>query len=313
MARKVIIDCDPGIDDAVALCMALFDPRLDVLAITATAGSVDAAQATENVQAILQQLDPPRYPRIGAASVAEDAPVTDDGHLHGPSGLGNFEYEISDRQHRHPSEKVISELLRLHPGEVTLICLGPLTNVARAFQRDTALPAMVDKIVISGGSVTHSGNATPVAEFNMYFDPAAARAVFASPTTKSLVPLDVTEQVTFGVDLLEKLPPRATAAGSLLHKMLQYAFRASHEKLGREVMPLYDPVTLIAALEPELFEWQEMAGDVEIHGELTRGATVFDRRTRRRWMFNMEVAQQVDRQQVREQIIRGLRLTDQES
>src|SRR5690606_34472063 len=114
MTRKVIIDCDPGIDDAVALCLALFDPRLDVLAITAAAGVVEADQATTNVRAIVGSLDPPRYPRFGAASPCENAPVADDNELHGPDGLANCNFVVTDRQHQHASEKVIAELLRLH-------------------------------------------------------------------------------------------------------------------------------------------------------------------------------------------------------
>lgn len=313
MTRKVIIDCDPGIDDAVALCIALFDPRLEVLAITATAGTVDALQATNNVQAIVSHLDPAKYPRIGMASPPTDAPVLGDGELHGPSGLGEFEYERSDRQRHHPSEKVITELLRRYPNEITLICLGPLTNVARTFQRDPSVVQFVDKLVISGGAVTHVGNATPAAEFNMFFDPLSAQSVFQSATTKSLVPLDVTEQVTFGVDLLEKLPSRTTRAGALLHKMLQFAFRTSHQKLGRELIPLYDPVLITAVLEPTLFGWSNMAGDVEARGELTRGATVFDRRARPQWPMNMEVARRVDSSEVQEQIVRGLKYAGQQT
>lgn len=313
MTRKVIIDCDPGIDDAVALCIALFDPRLEVLAITATAGTVDAVQATSNVQAIVSHLDPAKYPRIGVASAPTDAPVMGDGELHGASGLGEFEYERSDRQRHHPSEKVIAELLRQYPNEVTLICLGPLTNVARTFQRDPSVLQLVNKLVISGGTVTQAGNATPVAEFNMFFDPLSAKAVLQSPTTKSLVPLDVSEQITFGVDLLEKLPSRATRAGVLLHKMLQFAFRTSHQKLGRELIPLYDPVTVISAVEPSLFGWSKMAGDVEASGELTRGATVFDRRARPEWPMNMEVARRVDSSEVQAQIIRGLKYAGQQT
>ncbi len=313
MTRKVIIDCDPGIDDAVAICMALFDPRLDVLAITATAGTVDADQATANLRGIINLLDPPRYPRIGSASPSEHAPVNDDTDLHGPDGMAGCHFADTDRQQRHPSEKVISELLRMHPGQVTLVACGPLTNIARAFHRDPALTEMVDKIVISGGTYVHSGNVTPAAESNMHFDPQSAREVFHSATTKSLVPLDVTEKVTFGVDLLESIPKKFTRAGDLLHRILPFAFRAAHEKLGRESITLYDPTALLAVLEPDLFKWREMAGDVETQGELTRGATIFDRRIRQHWQFNMEVAVEVDATEAAERIVRGLRFAGQQT
>ena len=119
MSRKIIIDCDPGIDDAVALCMALFDPRLDVLAITGVAGTVDAGQVTNNITAIVSMLDPPRYPRIGKATPGQDAPVLDDQELHGRDGLGGCNFEPSGRQHQSPSEKVISDLVQQNPNEIT--------------------------------------------------------------------------------------------------------------------------------------------------------------------------------------------------
>lgn len=313
MARKVIIDCDPGIDDAVAICMALFDPRLEVLAITATPGTIASDQATTNVRGIVNLLDPPKHPRIGAASPCDDGPVSDDTDLHGPDGLAGCHFATSDRQHQHSSDKVIADLLRQYPGQVTLVCCGPLTNVARAFSRDPGLMEIVDKVVISGGTYVHSGNVTPAAESNMHFDPMSAREVFQSATTKSLVPLDVTEKVTFGVDLLESIPKKYTRAGDLLHRLLPFAFRAAHERLGREAITLYDPTALLAVLEPDLFQWREMAGDVETQGELTRGATIFDRRSRRHWQFNMEVAIDVDAVEAAERVVRGLRYAGQQT
>ncbi len=313
MARKIIIDCDPGIDDAIAVCIALFDPRVEVLAITATAGRIDADRATANVQALVNELDPPRYPRIGAAQPIENAPVEDDLDLHGPDGLAGLHLESGERQHRPASDKVIADLLRQFPGQVSLVCLGPLTNIARAFQRDPGLEEIVDRIIISGGAMACGGNITPASEFNMYFDPDAAQSIFHSATTKSLVPLDVTESVLFGMQLIDELPPRYTRAGSLLHRLLQFAFRAQHQRLGRELIPLYDPVALFAAIEPELFEWREMAGDVETEGVITRGATIFDRRVQRSWQNNMEVACGVDANELMSQIVRSLKFAGQQT
>jgi purine nucleosidase len=312
MARKIIIDCDPGIDDAVALCIALFDPRLEVLAITPCSGTVDAAQATTNVSAILSRLDPPRYPRIGKAVMPDNATVWDDSHLHGSDGLGGCSFESSDRQHLTASEKVIAEVVRQYPDEVTIVCLGPLTNLARLCQRDPSVIPLINKIVISGGAVTHPGNATPAAEFNMYFDAISAQEVFESATTKSLVPLDVTETLTFGVQLLDEIPAKYTRAGDLLHRILPHAFRAAHEHRGRELIPLYDATVMMSLLEPDLFTWTDMAGQVETRGELTLGATIFDRRMPRSWQVNMEVATDVNCDEAREMIIRSLRYAGQQ-
>ena len=313
MTRKIIIDCDPGIDDAVALCIALFDPRLEILAITATAGTVRAGQATTNVNAIVGKLDPPRYPRIGKASAPEHGTVLDDSHLHGLDGLGGCNFQSSDRQHLLPSEKVMADLVRQYPNEVTILCLGPLTNLARLCQREPNVVPLIDKVVISGGAVAHPGNATAVAESNMHFDALAAKEVFESATTKSLVPLDVTEKLTFGVQLLDEIPAKYTRAGDLLHRVLPFSFRTAHEHLGRELIPLYDPTALLAVLEPDLFTWRDMAGKVETRGELTRGATIFDQRVPRAWSENMEVATGVDRKEARAAIIRSLRYAGQQT
>lgn len=313
MTRKIIIDCDAGIDDAVAICTALFDPRLEVAAITATAGTVVASQATANVTAIVGQLDPPRYPRIGKATPTDDDLGVDQSQLYGSDGLGDCDFPPVDRQHQLPSEKVIADLVHQYPNQITLVCLGPLTNLARLCRRDPAAVGLIDKVIISGGSVACPGNVTAGAERNMYFDPSSAAEAFTSATTKSLIPLDVSEQVRFGVELLDQLPSKKTAAGELLHEILPFAFRTAHQILGRELIPLYDATAILAVVEPECFTWKDMAGKVETSGALTRGMTLFDQRLRRQWQLNMEVAATVDHRQAVDAIVRALRYAGQNS
>lgn len=308
MTRKVILDCDPGIDDAVAISMALFDPRLDVAAVTATAGNVPADQASRNVQAIIERLDPSRFPRVGSATAPEHSAGTDSIHIHGEDGLGNTGFAVSRLHHQHPSDKVICDAVRAAPHRVTLVCLGPLTNVSRAFQRDPDLPALVDRIVMMGGAVNGIGNVTAAAEFNMHFDAPSARVVFQSPVTKTLIPLDVTRTLKVTLDLLDLLPPESTRVGAFLRRILPFYYRAFHQRLGQESVFLHDVVTLAAVLDPTLFEFQEMAGDVETRGELTLGATIFDRRTNPRWRPNMDVAVRMDAAKVRELMLRSLEL-----
>lgn len=306
MSRKVIIDCDPGIDDAIALCMALFDPRLEVLAVTAVEGNVSAERASLNVQTVIDQLDPPRYPRVGAATPADAAPDVNTANMLGEDGLGNAGFVVSQLHHQHPSEKIICDEVRAAPEQVTIICLGPLTNLARAFQRDPELPLLVDQVIISGGSVNGVGNITPAAEFNMFFDPNGARVVFRSPITKTLIPLDVTEKVQLTLGFVDQLPSESTRAGRLVRQLASFAFRAFRQYLGQESVHVHDVVTLTAALHPELFETEEMAGDVETVGDLTKGATVFDRRANCRGRSNMAVATDVDVAAVTDCILRGL-------
>lgn len=306
MPRKVILDVDPGIDDAVALAMALFDPRLEVVAVTAVAGNVDAEQATRNVQALIEQLDPPRWPRIGAASEPEHSSGGDSRHLFGSDGLGNAHFQVAELHHQHASEKVLADEVRAAPDAVTILALGPLTNVARALRRDPSLSGLIGELLIMGGAVRVPGNATPAAEFNIHCDPRAAREVFRSRTTKTLVPLDVTNQVVFTYDHLDQLPGEDTRVGRLLRPMLSYAMRSSRQHLGLEGVQLHDAVALVAATNPELFTSQRLAGDVETSGELTLGATVFDRRTPPLWRSNLDVALEVDTAAVVDSILRGL-------
>jgi len=308
MARKVILDVDPGVDDALALSFALFHPGLDVVAVTAVGGNCSPANATRNLQAIIEALDPPRLPRLGAASEPEpEVGLPAEGRgIYGPDGLGGTNLPVAERQHLPPAEKVICDQVRASPDAITIVALGPLTNIARAFQRDPELPSLVGRVVMAGGAVAISGNYTAAAEFNMFCDPPAAQAVFRSASTKTLIPLDVTNRVTLSFDLYNQLPDEATRVGKLLRQILPSAFRGYRQRFGIEGIHVHDTVALMAVLYPELFTAHEMAGDVETVGELTTGMTVFDRRRIPARQYNMEVAMDLQKDAVIERIIQGL-------
>ncbi len=313
MSKKILIDCDPGIDDAVAISLALFDPRLEVVGITATAGNVDGHQATSNVMTLLDQLDPPKWPRIGAAIISDKVPAADARHIHGEDGLGDAGLVGTELHNQRSADKVIADAIRESPGEVTIVALGPLTNVAVALQREKELASMIDQIIMIGGSVEGVGNITPAAEFNMYCDPDAARVVFASPTTKTLIPLDVTQRVAISLDFVNELPSATTRVGQLMRKIIPFLFRACRQELGQERIYLHDALGVLYVVHPELFQTKEMAGDVESSGRLTRGATVFDRRVRPAWRTNMEVAIGIDETAILDCIVRGLRFAGQQT
>ena len=306
MLKKVILDVDPGIDDALALCMAMFDPRLEVVAVTAVGGNVPPQLATRNVQAIIEQLDPPRLPRLGAASAPDHGLPVDSRHLFGVDGLGDIGLDVAELLTPHPSEKIICDEVRAAPESVTIVALGPLTNIARAFQRDPELPSLVGRIVMMAGSVAGPGNITPAAEFNVYCDPESARVVFRSRTTKTLIPLDVSNRLVLGFDFLTQMPEETTRVGRFVRKILPPAFRAYRQESALEGIHVHDSITLVAVTNPELFVTQEMAGDVEVRGEITLGATVFDRRRVPAWRHNMEVAVDMDVHKVAQQILRNL-------
>lgn len=306
MARKIIVDSDLGTDDATALVMLLFHPEFEILALTATEGCVSAEQANNNLQAIVNTLDPPKHPRLGMASATPNAPPINTNYLYGRDGLGNADFKVPDKQHSVSAEKVIIDSIRKNPGEVTFLALGPLTNLASALRRDPAIAEMLDRIVMVGGSVSGIGNISPMAEFNCYFDPQSARQVFQSRITKTLVPLDVTGQIEFGFDFFDALPEDSTRAGKLLRKALPFTFRAFRQQLGHEAITLNDTVGALALIAPEIFEFEEMAGDVETDGELTRGVTVFDRRSTPDWRHNLEVATTIDSAYAQSKILRCL-------
>jgi purine nucleosidase len=305
MARKILIDADPGIDDAMALALALLDPRLDVLAATATGGNVPPLQATRNLQAVIEQLDAPRWPRLGAA-LEEQMLFADAREIHGANGLGGAEFRVAELHHQHRSDKILSDCIRSAPGEVTLLMLGPLTNLAAVLKREPDIAGMIGHLVMRAGAVAAPGNASAIAEFNIYCDPEAAQTVFLSPITKTLIPLDVTQQVLFTYDLLDKLPDADTRIGSLLRKILPGVFRSYHQRLGLEGVYLHDVVGLVAALHPELFTTEALPGDVETQGTLTTGATVFDRRRVAESQPNMDVAVEVDAAAVVDCVLRAL-------
>ncbi|MHB1035772.1 MAG: nucleoside hydrolase [Pirellulales bacterium] len=306
MVKKVILDVDPGISDAVAVCLALFDPTVEVVAVTAVAGNVEPDQATRNVQAIIEQVDPPRWPRIGAASLPDQGLPVDRRHIFGADGLGNTDFHVAELHNRHLSEKVIADQLRAAPEEITLVALGPLTNIARVFQRDPALCSLVGDLVIQGGTIAGPGNVTPAAEFNVFCDPMAAQEVFRSPSTKTLIPLDVTSQVVMTFDCFDRLPAETTKVGRFLRRILPFAFRSHRQELGVEAIYLDEVVALLAATHRELFTMEDMAGDVETMGELTTGATVFDRRRVPVWRRNIEVATKLDTRAAMEAVMQGL-------
>lgn len=307
ITRKVILDADPGIDDSVALTIALFEPALEVAAITAVAGIVTPEQATRNAQAVVEQLDPPKYPRIGAASAPDDGLPATASQLYGPDGMGNANFRVAELVHRHPAEKVICDEVRSAPNQVTIVALGPLTNIARAFARDPAVAGMVNQIVIAGGTFAAAGDATPAAEFNIYADPPAARAVMRASTTKTIVPLDITRQILFAFDMLNEVPDDESRAGRFLRRILPHLFRYHRQVLGMEGIHLHSAVALAAAFHPELFEVEMAAVEIETIGEFTTGATIFDRRPLPEWRANVGVARSVDTLAVKDVILRGLR------
>jgi inosine-uridine nucleoside N-ribohydrolase len=304
MARKVIIVNDPGIDGAFALALALADPNIDVLAWAATAGNVGPEQATSNMLVIQEMLDPPRFPRIGAALPVTYARTATD--LHGPDGLGGLGLPPVQLHHQHPADKVIIDHVRQHPGDVSVLILGPATAFARAIDRDPELCRLVQRVVIAGGTWHEPGDATPVAEFHFWCDPGAAQRVLTCGAPITLLPLDVTRKLVYSPTDLRQLPPEDTKAGAFLRKVVPSALATTAGLYGIEGVHLNDALAVAAFSRPEVIVTRTIHADVETGGELTRGMSVLDARWGTKALANVDLATGVDVALVRSYIHKTL-------
>lgn len=305
MARKVILVTDPGIDGAFAVALALRDPQLEVIGLAATAGNVTAEQATRNVQILVEQLDPPRWPRLGAALAVEYS--IDAGKLHGPGGLGGSDFPCAQLHHPHPSDKLISDLLHLHPKEIAVILLGPATVFARALDRDSEIASLVERLIVVGGSWHEAGDASAVAEFHFFCDPPAARQVLRSGAPTTVLPLDVTRKLLFSPSELLQLPAPESRTTRFLAQIAPHGIAPTSSVYGVEGVYLQDVLGLIPLVLPSALTTRGVCADVELRGELTRGMSVFDVRWACTSKPNVELATAVDVAAVRQYVQHTLR------
>ncbi|MFM9963370.1 MAG: nucleoside hydrolase [Planctomycetaceae bacterium] len=302
MPCKLIIDADPGIGDALAVAIALLDPDVDLMAVTATAGCVSGPTASRNLQTVIELLDPNKWPRLGSSDAELPLPggslmpgYIDPAFLNGRTGLGDQFIPVAELHKPHEAIKLMIELVRQHPQEITLLTLGPLTNVLAAQELDPEFLSLLREIVCLGGSIAVGGDATAAAEFNVFADPEAAQVVLRSPATKTLVPLDAAQQLVLNYDQFARLSDVGIGrAGKAILEWLQFGLRASHEHLGREGFSLREIVAIAAITQDRLVHTTSMAVDVETQSGLCRGVTVFDRRACRRWRDNIEVVDDIN-------------------
>lgn len=290
MTTPILIDTDPGIDDALALLLAFGSPEVSVEAITTVAGNIEVGLATDNVFRILEVARPTRRPRVaqGAAGPLRQPLVTAP-HVHGPDGLGNLgQFVRPDGTPLYPEPPrvletrdgadLILDTVKEFPDRLVLVALGPLTNLALAVQRDPEALRRCARIVIMGGAVSAVGNVTPAAEFNMYVDPDAAAAVFEAGLPIDLVPLDVTRQIILTRGALhEALGRGRLPRARFIEDFTLFGFEFG-ESRGEGGIYLHDPLAMAAAIEPNLVGFESLHVAVESEGRLTRGMTVADRR-----------------------------------
>jgi len=303
---KLIIDADPGIGDAIAIALALHDPGIDLVALTATAGVVSGRTATRNIEAIVEYLDPPKWPRIGASnSVAAEISYDINGQtilptdLNGSDGLADQSWRCAELHNQRDAAKLMVDVVKEFPNEVTILSLGPLFNLEVAMERDADFLQRLNGLYCLGGTVKEQGNVTTTAEFNMYANPEGARVVLGSPATKTLIPLDISQQAVFTYDQMNRFEQNdKSRTVNFVHDLLTFALRANHQQCGIEGIALDAVVALAAIARPQLFSTQLARIDVETIGELTRGMTVVDDRDIPQWQTNIAIINEVDGQGV---------------
>ncbi|MEW9616863.1 nucleoside hydrolase [Shinella sp. S4-D37] len=276
--RKIIIDTDPGQDDAAAIMLALGSPELDILGITTVAGNVPLARTSSNARIILEFCSRTDVKVYAGADRPIARPLVTAEHVHGKTGLDGPELHEPQMplEALHAVDFIIETLRREPAGTVTLCTLGPLTNIATALEKAPDIAGRVRELVMMGGGFFEGGNITPAAEFNIYVDPEAAAAVFKAGIPIVMMPLDVTHKVLTLKSRVARLRAIGSRPAKALVQMLDFFERFDVEKYGSDGGPLHDPTVIAYLLKPELFAGRDCNVEIETASPLTVGMTVVD-------------------------------------
>ncbi|MVA26113.1 nucleoside hydrolase [Agrobacterium vitis] len=277
--RKIIIDTDPGQDDAAAIMLALASPdQLEVLGLTVVAGNVPLSMTSRNARIVCElsgRSDLPVYE--GALKPLERPQVTAE-HVHGKTGLDGAEVDepVMPVQDQHAVDFIIDTIRREPAGTITLCTLGPQTNIALALQKAPDIAPRIRELVMMGGGFFEGGNITPAAEFNVYVDPQASRIVFDSGIPIVMMPLDVTHQLLTTKARVARIGAIGTRVAEVMVAWLEFFERFDIEKYGSDGGPLHDPSVIAYLLQPELFSGRDCNVEIETASDLTVGMTVVD-------------------------------------
>ena len=275
--HKIILDTDPGTDDAMALMLALNSPELDVRAITVVPGNVTAEQGLENALRMVSLANRCDIPVAGGARHPLFQKLITAEFWHGKNGLANIELPRSKcKADARFGPDLIIELIHASPHEITLVPVGPLTNIALAVERDPSIVPLIKEVIMMGGSIK-GGNVNAAAEANIYNDPEAAQIVFQAGWPLTMVGLDVGDKTLLGRKQLEQLASTHGPVNDFIYGVAKFLVGLS-EKFGDSGTPMYDPLAVGVAIDSMLVTAPAMHVDVETRGEFTRGETVANRR-----------------------------------
>lgn len=277
MQRKILLDCDPGHDDAVAMMLAWGNPSIELLGVTTVGGNQTLDKVTRNalsVATVVGMHDVPiaagcRLPLVRPVEIAPD--------VHGDSGLDGVELPepAVELDPRHGVDLIIETIMSNEPGTVTLVPTGPLTNIAMAARKEPRIVERVQEVVLMGGGY-HVGNWSPVAEFNIKVDPEAAHIVFNEKWPIVMVGLDLTHQALATDEVAERIAAVAGSVSQFTLGLFTFFRKAYQDAQGFEFPPVHDPCTLAYLIDPTIVETVKVPLDVELNGSLTTGMTVAD-------------------------------------
>ena len=277
--RKIIIDTDPGQDDAVAILLALASPEeIDVLGITAVAGNVPLDFTKNNALTVCELAQKPEVKVFAGCDTPMKRPLVTAEHVHGKTGLDGpiLPKPKMPLQKQHAVDFIIETVRNNKDNTITLCPLGPLTNIATAIQKAPDIKEKIQEIVLMGGAYFEVGNITPTAEFNIYVDPEAADIVFQSNIKIAVLPLDVTHKALVTKARNDAFRALNSPVGKAVAEMTDFFERFDKEKYGSDGAPLHDPCVIAYILSPDLFSGRHINVEIETQSELTLGMTVAD-------------------------------------
>jgi len=275
-SKKIILDTDPGSDDAMALMLALNSPELDVRAVTVVPGNVTAKQGLENALRMMSLANRCDIPVAAGAQHPLFQKLITAEFWHGKNGLANIELPPSKcKVDSRFGPDLIIEMVHAAPHEITLVPVGPLTNIALAVEKDPSIVPLVKEVILMGGSIT-SGNSTAAAEANIYNDPEAAQIVFQAGWPLTMVGLDVGDKTLLSRKHLEQLGQTHGPVNDFIYQVAHYLIDLSAQ-FGFDGTPMYDPLAVGVAIDATLVKAPPMHVDVETRGEFARGETVANR------------------------------------
>lgn len=273
MPRKVIVDCDPGHDDALAIMLAHANPEVELLAITTVAGNQTLDRTTLNARRVCTAAGIAGVPIAAGCDRPLLRELVTAGEVHGASGLDGVDWPepAVDVVAEHAVD-VIVDMVMGAPGEITLVPIGPLTNVALALRREPRIVGAVSEVVLMGGSFTR-GNTSPAAEFNIYVDPEAASAVFTAGWPLTMVGLDLTHQARVTPEVMDRIAAIGTPLATIVTQLMRFYGRSSAAQGGP---PLHDPCAVARIIDPAVMACRDAFVAIETQGQWTRGMTVTD-------------------------------------